>query len=386
MDRAISYIAAPGLPIQMEVLRWPRLKGRPLVIVPQLKERALIRAASQEALAAGIQKGMFLSHAQKLCRNISVLPFDDGYYRAGSESIARAAGVISPIVEPAHLGSVFVDISHVAQNVAYARELCECVLRQIRTLGITPKIGLASNKLVSRIAAAAAPASDIHVVDPGHEKTFLYPRLAHHLPAVDADIWRRLELMGLKRIGSLAALSADDLRILFGRAGARLFEQANGVDFEPVISAKPQTGKAYGRVLTPDTNDVEVLLSHALRLAEQASMELRAERLNATRLVLTLEYADYKKTTTALRVSQPSCEEQKIKAAVRTLLERGLKRRVSVRILTLQITGTIPHVRQLSLFDQPLLEKRRQIDHALDLVRQKFGSTKIGYAQTVCDS
>jgi DNA polymerase-4 len=380
MERHIAHLHIPDFPIQMEARRWPRLRGRPAVIVPALKERAVIQAASREAVAAGVRIGMLLSAAQKACRKIEVLPFDARYYQSGSEAIFAAARSVSPLAE-SHFGNAYLDLSAIRKSSRVV-DLCWTALRRLHTsMHIQAAAGLAGNKLVSAIASRLGAANQLTRIETGREKSFLEPLSVRYLPAVDRATWQTLELMGLTEAGRIARFSSADVATIFGRAGVTLHEQANGIDFTPVVPFKPAQGKVFAGVLCPDTNDIEKLRDRVCMLAERAGAELQNKSLCARRLVLEIEHADIKTARTEIRLRVPSGDEAILKTAALTLLAKAVKRRVSVRLIMLTIVEMTPAVEQLSLFPALQDEKRQQLTTAMHTLKGRFGEHIIGYAR-----
>ncbi|MGH7494734.1 MAG: DNA polymerase Y family protein [bacterium] len=382
MERYVVHIAVPEFHVQMECLRVPKLKGRPLAVVQTGQTRALVRAASPEAQISGVQKGMLLSAAKGLCRDLLILPYDTYYYQSGSTAVFNLMRKMSPLVEHTPLGKGYADLSYLARNPNRRADVCYHTMKDIRSLGVNAVAALAGNKLVSMIAAQTATGrEDFYHVRPGHESAFLSPHPAHLLPAVEEKTWRQLELMNLRRIGIVAGLPCDDLAVLFGRIGRRLYEQARGIDLTPVIPEKERHEKVFGVVLSPDTNDFEVLRDRLLRMAEEAGMALRAERVAAPSLILEIEYADRRSAQAQCKLRAAANDDLALKQAAEQLLHKALKRRVSVRMLLLRLPQVVPLSTQLSLFENTQGEKRQSIDAALDAIKGRFGN-KVGYART----
>lgn len=382
MERHVAHIWVPAFPIQMEVLRFPRLKQRPFAVVSTAGERGIVRATSPAAEHAGVRKGMLLSAAKNLCRDLEAVGFDQHYYLAGSEAVFHTVSRMSPVVEPVHFGRAYADLSLVVRQPHHLVDAGWKTIKEIhREIGVIPTVGLASNKLVSAIASQASEQNNLCRVELGNEKNFLRPFPADRLPVVDESMWTRLCLVGLRHIGRIADFAAPDLGVVFGRRGLRLHEEACGIDLTPVMPPRPDHHKVFGAVMTPDTNDVEVLRDRLFRLVESAGMELRADRVRALRLILQIEYSDQKRDERATRLAPPTAHDHEMKEAAARLLEKAVTRRVSIRLLTLRISEMVPAAEQLSLFAPPIDEKRRRINRALDEIRGRFGEGAIGYAR-----
>ncbi len=383
MERHVAHFAVPEFHVQMECLRVPQLKGRPLAVVQTGKTRALVRAASREAGACGIQQGMLLSAAKGLCRDLLILPYDAHYYHSGSVAMFHLMRKISPLAEHAPLGRGYADLSYISKNPARLSHICYHTVKDIRQMGMNAVAALASNKLVSMIAAQTMPERhELRWVKAGEESTFLAPHPAQLLPVVEGKMWHQLELMNLRRIGWVASLAGEDLAVLFGRLGRKLNEQAHGIDLSPVISEKERQEQVFGVVLSPDTNDVEILRHQLLRLVEEAGMKLRAERLAAMSLVLEIEHSDRRSAQAQIKLRQAASDDFALKQAAEHLLRKALQRRVGVRTLMLRLPQIVPFSAQLSLFENTQEEKRHTLEAALDAIKGRFGE-KVGYARAL---
>lgn len=381
MERQIAHVAARDFHEQMECLRLPKLKGRPFVLAQNGPVRTLVRVASRAARSGGIARGMLLSVAKQMRRDLVVLPYDERYYQSGSATVFHAVQQMSPLTEHAPLGKGYADLSYLAHAPHRLTDTCYRTLQELRRMGLQAVAGVASNKLVSLIAAQTlAERQQLYRVPVGEECAFLAPHSARWLPMMTASLWRKLVLMNLRSIGVLASLERDDLAVLFGRVGQLLHEQARGIDYAPLLPEKIRREKVWGCVLAPDTNDVHVLRDRLLRLVETACAELRAERLAVRSLKLELEYADRRAAQGQSKLKTAVQEEAQLKPVVEQLLHKTLKRRVAVRMMLLHCTSLTPLAAQLGLFENYFDDKQQRLHAAMDQIKERFGG-KIGYVR-----
>ena len=383
MQRQIAHIRVRAFPVQMEELRNPRLKSRPVAIAPAVGERAVVQSISETAYQEGIRKGMLLSAARKLCRGVEILPFDRPYYQSGSQALCQTVRTHSALYELSSLGKVHVDWSGKTHNSNNVLDRCWRAVKQVRTeIGIKPSVGVAGNKLVSRIASRFSVEDGMLYVESGKEQEFLNPLKAVNLPAVDDKLWRLMQLIGLPTIGLLGKLELQDCRAVFGKAGRMLCEQAKGVDFSPIIPTK-QPQSAYQAIFTPDTNDVDKLRDRLFRLTEDAEKDLRQKQRQAWKIRIDLEYADTKRLSKTARIKKISQESELRKTALE-LLHKTNVRRVSVRRISLHILETRPLVRQLDIFAQPEMNaKQHLLNSAMDQIKARFGEHVIRQGRLV---
>src|SRR6267142_4803015 len=244
MERTILHLAIDSFPIQAERLRCPKLRDRPLALIPGASARPRVVLTSREAREAGITPGTPLVHARRLCHDLIALPLDREFYGGIGESIFERLAPFAPVVEPGGApgtgsgsGRFFLDLTGVARSHPETRDRAARAGRDVEAFfGLHPTLGVAANKLVSRVAAqVVAPDGDLLDVSSGSEASFLAPLPVDMLPAArGADVLPRLDLLSVRLVREVQALSLAHLTRAFGKAGLLLWRQARGVDTAPV--------------------------------------------------------------------------------------------------------------------------------------------------------
>jgi DNA polymerase-4 len=362
MERTILHIAIDSFPIQAERLRRPKLQGRPLVLIPGGSQRPRVILTSREAREAGILPGTPLVHARRLCRDLVALPLDRDFYGGIGESIFERLAPLAPVVEPgggagvgAGSGRFFLDLTGVDRSYPEARDRAVRAGRDVEEFfRLHPTLGVAGNKLVSRVAAqVVAPDGDLLDVSSGSEASFLAPLPIDLLPAAHgADTAARLDLLNVRLVRQLQALSLAQLARALGRDGSLLWNQARGLDPTPVRAPETRPRVVAEETLARETNDSRVLSAHAARLGAELSAELRARGEGARGMALGVEYADGFEGAAKRTFVAPLRGSAAIAAAVAELLERAVKRRVRVRRLRLSAWGIVAEGKQLTLWDE----------------------------------
>src|SRR2546425_5043491 len=266
MERTILHVAIDSFPIQAERLRCPKLAGRPLALVRGESPRPRVVVTSREAREAGIAPGTPLVLARRLCRDLVALPIDRDYYGGIGESIFERLGPFAPVVEPgggggsgsAASGRFFLDLTGVARTHSDARDRASRAGRDVEdSFRLHPTLGVAANKLVSRVAAqVVAPDGDLLEVSRGSEASFLAPLEVGMLPAArSAEIAERLDLLNVRFVRDVQALAAPQLARALGKEGALLWNQALGVDPTPVRPPERRPRAVAEETLAQETND-----------------------------------------------------------------------------------------------------------------------------------
>jgi len=396
MERHIVHTAIPDLPVVVARLKEKRLRGRPVIIAPPDARRAWVYAASEEARQAGIIVGMSVHRALQRCRDLQVRPPEEALYARATRALADLVGQFSPLVEPVRYGQVYFDLTGTTRLFGPARDTTARARREIlQRLQLPSVLGLATNKLVSKIAAlvaypdvlntekAATPCpAGLYDVPPGDEEAFIAPRRVEYLPGVRPPVREQLLELNVRLIRELARLSLEHLTLAFGHYGVYLHQWARGIDPRPVQPphARPQLFEQHR--FDEDTNDPEVLAAVLYRLVEHLALRLRLSERMALRLRLDLTYSDRYDVMAHTRLPLPSDSEVELFMTAQALLEKILTRRVRVRQMALGLFDFVPTQRQTELFESAARLKRQVLTEALDCIRHRFGMDAIQFGRT----
>src|SRR5215468_190020 len=216
----------------VEELEDPSLRSKPLVVGGDPRGRGVVATANYVARAYGIQSAMSCAEALRRCPRAVFLRPRHSLYREYSRSVWDSVRGIVPTVERTGLDEGYLDLGDVAPNFLRARELAEAVQTAVRgTTRLTCSLGVATSKVVAKVASDARKPGGITVVLPGREGDFLGPLAVRKLPGVGPRGAERLAGAGVQTVGELAALDDDALRrLLPGKVGRMLRDRARGID------------------------------------------------------------------------------------------------------------------------------------------------------------
>lgn len=381
--RAIIYADATAFPVQVERLRNPRLRGYPLAIAPP-GARAQVLALSFEARQAGLRKGMRLKEALKQCPDLVVLPPDERIYARATHAMNKILSSLSPVFEPERYGHTYVDITSTQRLFGGPTDAAWRAKKELKSrLQLEVSVGLASNKMVSKLAAMASKPHGLRPVAQGEEAKFIAPFHVGLLPAMTKTIQEQLVELNIRLVRHLQPLSLAQLAVSFGQQAVALYQNARGVDPRPVQPPEQTPRICVSRSLGEDTNDLEVLRAVLFVLLEKAAHTLRTSRLLAQAARLHIFYADYREATGYCRFPLPSNMEIELYPAVQALLEKTCTRRIRVRALSLVLFELTSRPRQLPLFAEATVSKTAALTQAVDRIRNRFGEDAIRFARTV---
>ncbi len=360
------------------------MKRLPLVLA-QAGERALIQGVNGHARKEGIREGMPLYLARRLCRRLHVMDSDFYHYREKHLEIVREFGSCSPLVEGGSPGSYFIDITGTRRLLGPGPDLaCRMENELGRKMGLRARIGLASNKLVSQVAAHCIEPGDLSFIFPGNEESFLSPLPVDFLPGVGEVTASKLAGFNILRIGQLASFPVDMLAAVFGRSGERLLKIAKGLDISPVFVSRQAPRISVAKIMERDEIDPGRLESALFQQIEEAGWELRRHNRCPGSFRLEIRYADGMSVDTRKRV--PSWSVQADRSLFQSVLPafyKLLRRRVAVRRLVIEFSDLVMPFAQLPLFtwESRRGSKERDLQKALDSMRMKFGKKIIAWAR-----
>jgi DNA polymerase IV len=277
----------PGLWVAVEEGRRPELRSQPLILGGLPTERGQVREANSTAQQHGVRPGMTLSQARHQCPDGLFLQPDLPAYEAVWERICDLLREFTPLAEPVEMGQAVCDLSGCERlwgdDLTAARSVLAAVREQT---GITPWIGVASNRITAQLASLSVGSEGIAVVGPGQEAAFLADLPLTSLPDVDTRLALTFQVLGLRTLGELAALPPAAIKQRFGKRGEHLRNLARGIDPRPVLPppARP-TVEARGELLE---GTVEEALERLQQLADQCAEELQRRRLAGTMIELRL--------------------------------------------------------------------------------------------------
>jgi protein ImuB len=274
-----------GLTSHLELARRPDLYGSP-VVVGNWEEHVI--AASEEAQPFGVMPGMAMRQAEHLCPHATFLSPDIEAASQLRELLSSALYDLAPMVELRVEGVAWLDVGDVPNPGESIRE----TRRRLRSaIGREPRLGLAPGLFSAQLAAARArPGRLIRVED---ARAFLAPLSSHELP-LDDEQHERLDLLGLRTLGAVAAIGPRELESQLGRAGTHAVLLARGLEPDQLNPWCPPMFTSAHRQFEPPVEDREALLFVARALCDDLAVELglRGAGAKHVRLRLLFEAVD----------------------------------------------------------------------------------------------
>ena len=371
---SILHVDMDAFFVSVELLERPELRGRPVVVGGRPDQRGVVSAASYEARKYGIHSAMPLRTAGRLCPHAVFL---DGHHEKYSEWSDRVASILakySPIVEMLSIDEAYLDLAGTEGLHGQPFAAADKLLRSVtQSTGLPCSGGLATTRLVAKVASDQAKPRGLLWVPPGMEARFLAPLPIRKIPGIGEVTERALRALGIETVGQLAAHPQEKLEKIFGQWGTALYRKARGGDaYEFLIDAEPKS-ISHNHTFGEDTTDVEQMESLLSLLSQKACKRLRKAGLFARTLTLTIRYAGFETYTRSKTVPEPVNLDADIYAIFLNLFRTHLDRKRKVRLLGTALSGLCHGSDQLDLLEADRREKLDKLTKAADRLRDKFG-------------
>jgi len=383
-DASILHVDLDAFYASVEQLADPSLRGRP-VVVGGLGGRGVVAAASYEARRFGVHSAMPMGRARRACPDAVFLAPRFEAYGDASKSVMAILQSFTPLVEPLSLDEAFLDVANARRLHGTGPEVATVIRARVRDeTGLVASVGVATTKHVAKLASEEAKPDGLFVVEPGEELAFLHPLDVGRIWGVGPATRKRLEQLGVRTVGELAALPEDTLVHALGPAqGSHLHALSWNLDERAVVPG--QTAKSIGHEETfaRDIADRSQLEREALNMAERVGARLRAAGRAGRTVQLKLRYHDFRTITRSRTLADATGAGAEIAAVARELLDAvdigGGIRLLGVSVQQLEeATGVQEH---LPLDDTASpLERHAAIERSVDALRERFGDDAVGLA------
>jgi DNA polymerase IV len=383
-ERQILHVDLDAFFVSVERVLNPDLNGKPVIVGGDPDGRGVVSCASYEARAYGVHAAMPLKQAMRLCPDAVFIRGKFDRYREASARFMAILGEFTPLVEPMGLDEAYLDLTGFEPLYGPVRETAMRIKSKVHSeLGVTASIGIATSKLVAKIASDLKKPDGLVVVAPGEEREFLAPLPIEKMPFAGPKTREALKPLGVKTIGDLAALSPSVLKSRLGSHGEALQQYARGIDDREV--EPPQEAKSISRETTfaEDTLDIAFLKATLRYQSERVGAELRCGGRRARCVTLKLRYSDFETVSRSRTLKETFADDQTLFDVGAELLDKALaQRKRPVRLVGIGVSGLAGGERQLSMLDESA-ERREQLTQAIDKLRQRYGFSSIQRGDTL---
>ena len=338
----------------VEELEDPTLRRKPLIVGGDPHGRGVVATCNYVARSFGIHSAMSCAEALRRCPQAVFVRPRHSLYKDYSREVWSTIRETVPTVEQVGIDEGYLDLGEVAPAFDDARALAEAVQAVVRSrTRLTCSLGVASSKVVAKVASDRRKPAGLTAVRPGREAAFLAPFPIRLLPGVGPRAEERFAVAGVRTIGALAALADDELVLLLrGKVGRELRDRARGVDPRPLEMSSERISISQEETFERDIADPERLHDELRRMAEKVAEHLRARGQVARTVTTKVRYPDFSIRTRSTSLAVGTDDAERVGELACSLLDRALRDRSGpLRLVGVGVSGFEDHV-QLSLAER----------------------------------
>jgi DNA polymerase-4 len=382
--RTILHVDMDAFYASVEQRDDPALRGRP-VIVGGSGDRGVVAAASYEVRRFGVHSAMPMREALRRCPDAVCVRPRIGHYAEVSKQVFAVFHEFTPLVQGLSLDEAFLDVTAGTRAFGDGEHVGREIKRRIRErTELTASVGVAPNKLVAKIASDLRKPDGLVVVRAEEINAVLDPLPIRKLFGLGARTAPRVEALGIHTLGELRQASPARLRPIFGRYAERVLQRAAGIDTRPVVPDQDEKQVSAEETFDTDIADHARLRAEIVRLADKVAARLRTRGLAASCVTVKIRRKDFT-TYTRQRHIEPPTQETRVFTAIATeLLDAWLaaQPRAALRLLGVGVSDLAPAA-QLDLFTAPQTARNRELDAAVDRIRERFGKVALAPASSL---
>ncbi len=378
-QRYIAHFDLDSFFVSVEVLNDPSLKGK-AVIVGGSRDRGVVTSCSYEARKFGVRSAMPMKAAMKLCPHAVLVRGTRGEYTRFSRWVTDIIAAKAPLFEKASIDEFYIDLTGMDKFFDPYQWTIDLRAEIIDKTQLPISFGLATNKMVAKIATDEAKPNGYLFVQPGMEKEFLAPLPVNKFSGVGEHTFLTLKSMGIHTISDLSETPSAILEKKMGKYGIDLWQKSQGLHFGEVHAYHVAKSISSENTFEENTADTAFLLGELVRMTERVAYELRQDEKLTGCIAVKIRYPDFETTSRQTSIDYTLRDDELIPIAI-DLFHKLYRKGKPVRLLGVRLSELTNHAVQASLFDDA--EKKNKLYKAIDEVKNKFGKSLLQKARTV---
>ncbi len=378
--RWIVHIDMDAFFVAVEQREDPSLKGKCVIVGGAKGKRGVVCSASYEARKFGIKAGMAISEASRRCPQGIFIPVRGSFYSKASHLIMDIFHEYSPLVEQVSVDEAFLDLSGTERLFGPPVETARTIQQRIQDeLQLSCSVGIASTKLLAKIASDLRKPHGFVLIPHGKEWEFLTPLPIKVLWGVGEKTEETITQLGIHTVGQLASLSRETLASLFGKSGDHLYALTQGQDHRQVNPYTPPKSFGHETTFEKDQSDPEILSSTLLLLCEKVAWRMRKQPAKGKTITLKIRYPDFSTHTFSHSLSEYIDQSGPLFEAVQILWDKHYQQGRPIRLIGVSVANLAQESEQLVLFPQAN-EKETRLVKAVDDLNDKFQGKAVSRA------
>jgi DNA polymerase-4 len=388
VGRHIFHVDLDAFFVAVEQAEHPELRGKPVIVGGDADGRGVVATASYEARAFGVFSGQPLRTARRLAPEAIFVRGSYQKYETASQAFHAILRDFTPLVESGGLDEAWLDVTGCEGLIGAPPVAAASIRSRVRgELNLPCSVGIGSSKTIAKVASDKAKPDGIFEVAAGQEAAFLAPLPLRDLPFLGASMEKRLNQLGITRLGQVAALSVDSLEGLFGRHGRQLAARFRGIDFAPVaFEHDPQKSISREGTFAYDVADPAHLRAVLRGFSESVGSQLRGQKRRARTITLKLRYDDFTTISRSKTLKRATNSDEAIFGAAEGLMVEARERDSRpIRLIGVGAANLVSPEVQLAL-EPSSDEKFESISATFDRVRSRYGRRSLQTGRTAFDA
>jgi DNA polymerase-4 len=376
-QRIIAHFDLDSFFVSVEILNNPSLKDKPVIVGG--RERGVVAACSYAARKFGIHSGMPSKKAFQLCPHLIVANNSRGEYSKYSRWVTQIIAAKAPLFEKASVDEFYIDLTGMDKFFNPLQWTIDLRQEIINETGLPISFGLASNKMMAKMATNAAKPNGYLQIPFGKEKEFLAPMPVNRIPGVGDHTYESLKAMGIFTIKDISERKIEELEERLGKWGVDLWYKSQGIHNGEVSQYHEAKSVSTENTFDENKSDTDFLMSELVRMVERIAYELRQDEKVAGCVAVKIRYPDFE--TVSRQTTIPyTCADDEIIPVAKELFHKLWKKGMPVRLIGVRLSELTNEAVQTNLFDD--VERKNDLYKAIDNVKGRFGKASVKRASS----
>ena len=386
MARIYFHIDLNAFFASAEVLLDPSLKGKPIAVSGHTR-RSVVSTASYEARKYGVHSAMPIAEAEKLCRDLIIIPGHYHWYSELSQQFIAIIRSYTDLIEQASIDECYADVTEEIAKYERPLDLAWKIQKQVfEDTGLQCSIGVGPNMFLAKMASDMKKPMGITVLRIRDVSQKMWPLPIGEMRGVGKKTVPLLEEAGIHTIGDLANIKdIESLRSIFGRNTEEIIERANGRDSRTIVTEYDAKSMGVSETMLEDVTDYDEIRGLLRTLSRKLSARLKANRTAGKRISLRICYYNFRNADRSMRSEKPLYRSEDLFQQACALFDDHWEEGEAVRLLGISVSSLVSiddASEQLGMFSAKEEETNEIRDILKDLNKQ-LGSRGFVRASTL---
>ena len=371
-DRVILHVDMDAFFASVAQRDNPDLRGKPVIVGGHSLKRGVVCSASYEARAMGVRNAMPVSKARELCPNAISVSVDFQAYRLANMALREVWSRYSPSVEVASFDEAYLDLTGCEALLGPPLEVARRLQADIKASTQLPStVGVGPNKLLAKVASKRGKPAGLCQVPRGQELAWLAPLAVRDLHGIGEATAGRLARLGIVKVGQLQSLDEATIVRALGPGSEYLVRMARGEDDRPLSTSSPAKSIGAERTFDGDLADEQQLVAIFHDLVQEVAYRARKSQVVARTISVKIRYADFETFEREKTLPDGVDQDRPIAETALALWRQHATPGRPLRLVGVRLSNFRSGA-QLSWL-APEREQQRQLDGALDALRERHG-------------